>query len=181
MSQAQKNVEACLQKLRLLKMSLENRIEEYPMIAKALQGVEPNGETIATPTTLPRPAQLTGTFYLKLLGVEGLLDLYHLHMADLDLNSSASSIPPRTYSAGHVVKNNSRNFMTLPNPHQREREKEREKDRERTGTATDDDGGVVNTWYKRGSKHVRFKNAALQKQHSLEHIDDCSSKCQGIM
>lgn len=158
-------MDVSFQKLRLLKMSLENRMEEFPSLAKE----EQNGD-LGRPV-LPRPAQLTGTFYLKLLGVEGLLDIYTLRQSsELDKSSS----PPRTFSIGHMNKNNTRNFMTLPNPHHRDRDRDKEK-----GMVTSDEEGVggssTNTWYRRGSKHGRSK-ASLQKQHSLDHIDDASSQ-----
>ncbi len=170
-------MDASFNKLRILKMSLENRLEEFPSLAKSLPpGGEQNGDTRPV---LPRPAQLTGTFYLKLHGVEGLLDLYTLRQMTADIESK--STPPRTYSASQV-KNSARNFMTLPTPthrekekeREREREKEKEKERERTMTAEDENLGN-NTWYRRGSKHGRNKNTALTKQHSLDHIDEASS------
>lgn len=55
--QAQKSVELSIQKLRLLKMSLENRLEEFPSLAEAVKDQEQNGET---PPLLPKPTQLTG-------------------------------------------------------------------------------------------------------------------------
>lgn len=166
--QAQKNLDASFNKLRILKMSLENRLEEFPVLAKSFPGSEQNGD-LARPV-LPRPAQLTGTFYLKLHGVEGLLDLYTLRQITSDMDSNPVS-SPRTYSAGQVVKNTARNFMTLPTPSHRDREKREEKER----VTSDDEGTGNNTWYRRGSKHGR-KNAALTKQHSLDHIDEASSK-----
>ena len=163
-------MDASFNKLRILKMSLENRLEEFPTLAKSfLPGGEQNGDH--TRPVLPRPAQLTGPFYLKLHGVEGLLDLYTLRQITSDMDSKPSS-PPRTYSASQVVRNTARNFMTLPTPNHREREREKEKEKERV---TSDDEGQGNTWYRRGSKHGRNKNAALTKQHSLDHIDEASS------
>ena len=100
-TQAQKNMDASFNKLRILKMSLENRLEEFPTLAKSLQGGEQNGD--ARPPVLPRPAQLTGTVDLKLHGVEGLLDLYTLRQvtSDMEFKSSLNS-PPRTYSTSQV-------------------------------------------------------------------------------
>ena len=165
-------MDVSFQKLKLLKMSLDYRMEEYPVIAKALQGEEQNGE--CTPTTMPRPAQLSGTFYLKLLGVEGLLDLNTLRQSRLDLDSLTS--PSRTYSAGQMAKVPAKNFMTLPNPNHREREREKEK----AVVSTEEEAGGANTWYKRGSKHGRSKNTALQKQLSLDHIDEPNGECHQI-
>lgn len=148
-------------------MSLENRLEEFPSLAKSFPGGEQNGD-LGRPV-LPRPAQLTGTFYLKLHGVEGLLDLYTLRQITSDMDSNPLS-PPRTYSTGQVVKNSARNFMTLPTPNHRDRERKEERER-----ASDDEGTGNNTWYRRNSKHGRNKNTALTKQHSLDHIDEASS------
>ena len=167
--QAQKNRDDSFSKLRILKMSLENRLEEFPTLAKAMsEGGEQNGD-LGRPV-LPRPAQLTGTFYLKIHGVEGLLDLYTLRQITSDMEGTP---PPRSYSTSQAAKNTAR-FMTLPTPNHREREKEKERERAMT---TDDDGN--NTWYRRGSKHGR--NKALTKQHSLEHIDETSSKCPSFV
>ncbi len=174
--QAQKNLDASFNKLRILKMALDNRLEEFPLLA--IPG-EQNGD-MARPV-LPRPALLTGTFYLKLHGVEGLLDLYTLRQLTSDMDSKPSSSPPRTYSASQVVKNTARNFMTLPTPNHREREKEKEKERERerererASMSSEDEGVGTNTWYRRGSKHGRNKNTAMTKQNSLDHIDESSS------
>ena len=140
-------------------MSLDNRLEEFPTLAKE----EQNGGH--TRPVLPRPAQLTGTFYLKLHGVEGLLDLYTLRQITSD--ESVTS-PPRSYSASQSAKNTAR-FMTLPNPNHRDKEREREKG-DRAMTTEDEN----NSWYRRGSKHIRNKNTALTKQHSLDHIDETS-------
>ena len=139
-------------------------------MAKSFYAGVQNGDAAPTPTptTLPRPAQLSGTFYLKLLGVEGLIDLYSLRQANLEMD--VKSPPPRTYSASSASKNSTRNFMTLPNPHHRERDRDR--DRERAAMATEDDG--VPRYTRRGSKG-RKNN--LQKQHSLDHIDDPASEC----
>jgi hypothetical protein len=116
---------------------------------------------------------MTGTFYLKLHGVEGLLDLYTFRQMTSDMDNNPAS-PPRTYSTGQVLKNSARNFMTLPTPN---RERKEEREREKAITSSDDEGTGSNTWYRRGSKHGRNKNAALTKQHSLDHIDEVSSKC----
>ncbi len=179
---AQKNMESSFQKLRILKISRDNRIEEFPNLAKTFEG-ETNGDH--APPILPRPAQLTGTFYLKLHGVEGLLDLYTLRQAAMDVDSNQGNMV-RAYSTSQTVKNTARNFMTLPNPKHGDKEREREKEREKERAMASDDeisgpggsggSGGTNTWYRRGSKHGRNKNTAMQKQHSLDHIDDASSK-----
>ena len=167
--QAQKSIDISFQKLRLLKISLENRLEEFPRFIKV---DEQNGET--TPTILPRPAQLTGTLYLKLLGVEGLLDLSMLRAAVFDTDLPAHS-PSRTYSASHIVKNTARNFMTLPTPSHRDREREREKERDKSDEEISSGSSAAK---RRGSKHIRNKQSAssLQKQNSLDNIDISTSE-----
>jgi len=60
-----------------LKLSLENRLEEFPGLAKQ------NGDCAPAPQINKKPEPITGTFYLKLLGVEGLLDFtgnVHVYM-----------------------------------------------------------------------------------------------------
>ncbi len=166
--QAQKSIDFSFQKLRLLRLSLENRLEEFPEFAKPR---EQNGDSY--PPMMRRPEPITGTFYLKLLGVEGLLDFASLRSLP---ESDPPCTPPRSNSASHVVRNTARNFMTLPTPSHRQRELERERE-----VAEDDgalggsgSGGSHNTWYRRGSKHGRSKQSAsnLQKQRSLDHIAD---------
>ncbi len=168
--QAQKSVDFSFQKLRLLKVSLENRLEEFPEFAKP----EQNGDSYQP--MMRRPEPITGTFYLKLLGVEGLLDITSLRSLP---ESEATGTPPRSNSASHVIRNTARNFMTLPTPSHRQKELDREREREKE--TAEDDGALTgsgssshNTWYRRGSKHGRSKQSAsnLQKQHSLDHIAD---------
>lgn len=107
-TQAQKNYDVSSNKLRILKMSLENRLEEFPALVRPSQ--ELNGDHGGRPV-LPRPAQLTGTFYLKLLGVEGLLDLYTLRQIT---SEESGNSPPRSYSASQV-RDHSTGHYSLPN------------------------------------------------------------------
>ena len=144
------------------KLSLDNRLDDFPHLA------EQNGEV---PPIMPRSAQLTGTFYLKLLGVEGLLDFATIKATMTNDNDIPPCSPPRTYSASHIV----RNFMTLPTPSRR---KNAEKASAAAAASSEEDTGLVGsmTWIRRGSKHGRSKQTALTKQHSLDHIDDPSSE-----
>ena len=175
-TQALRSIDLCLQKLRLLKLSLDNRLDEFPHLA------EQNGE-VNTPPVMPRSAQLTGTFYLKLLGVEGLLDFATIRAtATNDINDIQPCSPPRTYSASHIV----RNFMTLPTPSRRESAEKAAASA--AASSFDDDSNIGGggsggsgsmTWIRRGSRHNRNKQAAaaaLTKQHSLDHIDDPTRK-----
>ena len=157
------------QKLCLLEMSLQNRLRENPGVASIVGGEQNGGGVTASPvTTLPRLAQLSGTLYLKLVGVEGLIDLCTLRQANQEMD--VRSPPPRTYSASMMSKNNTR-FKTLPNPHR----SDRERDKERSGAMADDE--AVPRQGRRGSK---AKKNSLQKQHSLDHIDDVAGKESSI-
>lgn len=167
LEKAQKSEKQSVQKLRLLQMSLENRLEEFPTYAETDQDGEP-------PALLPRPAQLTGTLYIKLLGVEGLLD-YHYLMA----KSGAECSPPRTYSAGHILSS-ARNYLTLPTPSHRDREREKERERERetqeeplSNSYSSPTGAGSARPRRGGSRHTKSKaGAGLTKQQSLEHMAD---------
>lgn len=170
--QAQKSIDVSIQKLRLLKMSLENRLEEFPNLAEAIKDQEQNGEGI--PPVLPRPTPLTGTLYLKLLGVEGLLDIHNLRM--ISGNDLQPMSPPRTYSGSAILKNTAR-FMTLPTPSHRDREREKEREREEEGGLSSSTGSTLHWPTRKGSRHVKSKATTLQKQHSLDHIADDSCKC----
>ena len=158
-------------------MSLENRLDEFPDLAVAVKSDNQNGE-VRTPPSHTRAAPITGTLYLKLLGVEGLLELGYLRAIS---SGDYPSSPPRSMSTSAVSKNQARNFMTLPTPTHRDRERqreEREREREKEEDALTSSGsyGGGGTWYRRGSRHGKSKATALQKQHSLEHIDDASSE-----
>ena len=177
-TQAHRSIDLCLQKLRLLKLSLDYRLDEYPHLA------EQNGE-VSIPPVMPKPAQLTGTFYLKLLGVEGLLDFATIRATTMfNDNDLQPCSPPRTYSASHIV----RNFMTLPTPSRRENA---EKAAAAAAASSEEDpgpggssGSGTMTWgIRRGSRHGKSKQAAsaLTKQHSLDHIDDPSSELWSII
>ena len=59
--QAQKSEKQSVQKLRLLRISLDSRLEEFPSLAEGV-GQDQNGDT---PPILPKPAQLTGQSQLE--------------------------------------------------------------------------------------------------------------------
>ncbi len=165
-------------------MSLENRLEEFPQFAET---IDENGVS-TTPPVLPRPAQVSGTFSVKLLGVEGLLDIRVLRSFS---SYELPYTPPRSNSSGTILSS-ARNFMTLPTPshrdrekekeREREREKERERERERDRDKDEDlsssytpTSSTTLHWPRRaGSKHVKQKGGVLQKQHSLDDIADGS-------
>lgn len=173
--QAQKSTDISRQKLRLLKMSLENRLEEFPNLAETIKDEEQNGEGL--PPVFPRPTPLTGTFYIKLHGVEGLLDFQILRqISGNDLQPMSS---PRTYSTGSAILKNTARFMTLPTPSHREREREKEREREREREKEEEgltsSTGSTYLWPRKGSRHGKSKTT-LQKQHSLDNITDDSCK-----
>ena len=85
-------------------MSLDNRLIEYPHLADdKIEESDPDCPII------PRPAQLTGTFIIKLVGIEGLLDLHTLRsLGGFDV----SSPNPRPSSTSLLSA-----LMTLPRSH----------------------------------------------------------------
>jgi len=104
-----------MQKLKLLQMSLDNRLNEFHHIEE-----EPTESTIAPPPVMPRPAALTGALYVKLIGVEGLLELHHLRI------SPGSPSFDHPLSPNHDIRHRAatigfigaaKNFMTLPTSH----------------------------------------------------------------
>lgn len=103
-----------MQKLKLLQMSLDNRLNEMHTI------VEETTETTNPPPVMPRPAALTGVLYVKLIGVEGLLELQHLRLPpgspsfDHPLSPN-HDIRPRAATIGFIGA--AKNFMTLPSSH----------------------------------------------------------------
>ena len=105
-----------MQKLKLLQMSLENRLNE-------LHTIEESAEATNPPPVMPKPAALTGALYIKLIGVEGLLELQHLRVPpgsplfDYPLSPNHDS-RPRAATIGFIGA--AKNFMTLPSSHRNE-------------------------------------------------------------
>ena len=104
-----------MQKLKLLQMSLENRLNEIHIIEEfsATEATNP-------PPVMPKPAALTGALYVKLIGVEGLLELQHLRLPpgspsfDHPLSPN-HDIRPRAATIGFIGA--AKSFMTLPSSH----------------------------------------------------------------
>lgn len=102
-----------MQKLKLLQMSLENRLNELHTIEESTEATNP-------PPVMPKPAALTGALYIKLIGVEGLLELQHLRVPpgsplfDYPLSPNHDS-RPRAATIGFIGA--AKNFMTLPSSH----------------------------------------------------------------
>lgn len=101
-----------MQKLKLLQMSLENRLNE-------LHAIEESTEATIPPPVMPKPAALTGALYIKLIGIEGLLELQHLRMPPgsplFDHPLSPNHERPRAATIGFIGV--AKNFMTLPSSH----------------------------------------------------------------
>ena len=120
-SQAQKTIDMSAQKLSLLRLSLDNRLEEYPHLAEPVKVHEENKEC---PPLLPRPNQMTGTLYVKILGVEGLVDMQALRDVESFHMGGESPQQGRSYSVGPSSRLGASKYMTLPNPHHRDKPEE---------------------------------------------------------
>ena len=105
-----------MQKLKLLQMSLENRLNEMHTIE------ESTTEATNPPPVMPKSSALniTGALYIKLIGVEGLLELQHLRLPpgspsfDHPLSPN-HDIRPRAATIGFIGA--AKSFMTLPSSH----------------------------------------------------------------
>ena len=106
-----------MQKLKLLQMSLENRLNEIHVIEELSTAEVTNPPP---PPVMPKPAALTGALYVKLIGVEGLLELQHLRLPpgspsfDHPLSPN-HDIRPRAATIGFIGA--AKSFMTLPSSH----------------------------------------------------------------
>ena len=107
-----------MQKLKLLQMSLENRLNEIHIIEELSTTAETTNPP--PPPVMPKPAALTGALYVKLIGVEGLLELQHLRLPpgspsfDHPLSPN-HDIRPRAATIGFIGA--AKSFMTLPSSH----------------------------------------------------------------
>lgn len=168
--QAEKNLRICAQKLRLLKMSLENRLVEFPHLAdERIEEADP------TCPIIPRPAQLTGTFLIKLVGIEGLLDLHTLRsLGGFDITS-----PQHRPSTSSLLSH----IMTLPRSHRANSTPSIDYDRVGGGVGGSVIGGMVDDkdagspgasstlhWHRSrgGSRHTKPKG--LMKQSSSQEL-----------
>lgn len=103
-----------MQKLKLLQMSLENRLNEMHTIEESTTGVT------NPPTVMPKPAALTGALYVKLIGVEGLLELQHLRLppgSPLFDHPLSPNHDMRARAATIGIIGAAKSFMTLPSSH----------------------------------------------------------------
>lgn len=134
-------------------MSLDNRQADFPHLIK-------DGEVESSSSNIPRPAQVTGTLSVKLVGVEGLVDI-----ATIRVESEGDSLNQQRASSTNLFTH----IMTLPrsratsSPHI-------SFDREKSDTDGNGQSYNSNTlaWHRPrgGSKHANRSKAHLEKQHS---------------
>lgn len=164
-----------MQKLRLLSKSLEFRYSEFPGLREApenSEGVHSNGSDAAkgsaakSPPRMPKPAAVTGTLAVKLLGAEGLLDATSIigDRPDMDIHSP---IDRHTRSATYTGP--SPHSQTLPG-----RSSHGSKDPSSPLSPGSSGGASTSTmgFVRRGSKHS--KTGALANRHSGEVVEDLS-------
>ena len=161
--QAEQNLKLCSQKLKLLKMSLENRLIEFPHLAE-----EAKDDTTGDGTgllTIPRPAQLTGTLTLKILGCEGLVDINYLRIS-CEIESLSSNSRPSTSSLlSHI--------MTLPRAHRANSSPQVDLEREMDKESTSPPSYASNTlaWSRpRGGSRYNKAKQSLSKQSSAQDL-----------
>ena len=143
-------------------MSLENRLAEFPHLAR-------NGEEnreLSTPN-VPRPAQVTGTLTVKIVGVEGLVD-----MSIVRETSEPDSLSPH-----HRVSSTSlfSHMLTLPRSRATSSPQiiyDREKPESDKETSSPYNSNTL-AWHRPrgGSRHNKSK-AQLQKHFSNQDLLD---------
>ena len=179
--QAQKTIDMSAQKLSLLKISLDNRLEEFPHLAEPAKVNEENKDC---PPLLPRPNQMTGTLYVKVLGVEGLMDLQALREADSSQLGGDSPSQGRSYSVGPSSRLGAPGkYMTLPNPHHRDKAEDHEGFTVPAGTSTVSSPGSSSTLHwpskpRRTSRH--HKSSTHTKSEGEEGGNSSCCKEGGV-
>lgn len=150
-------------------MSLDNRQTEFPHLIKDTDD-EPS-------SNIPRPAQVTGTLSVKLVGVEGLVDV-----AMIRVDSEGDSFSPHRASSTNLFTH----IMTLPrsratsSPHI-------SFDRDRGDTDGNGQSYNSNTlaWHRPrgGSKHANRSKAHLEKQHSgnQDLLEESLGECISVI
>ena len=163
-----------MQKLRLLSKSLEFRFSEFPSLREASENSDEmqsngsdaaKGSTAKSPPRMPKPAAVTGTLTVKLLGAEGLLDAASIigdRIGDMDSPSDR-----HTRSATYTGP--SPHSQTLPG-----RSSHGGKDPSSPLSPGSSGGASTSTmgFVRRGSKHS--KTGALANRHSGEVVEDLS-------
>lgn len=166
-SSAEQSLKHSRQKLELLKMSLDNRLGEFPHLVNE-NGVTPN---------VPRPAQVTGTLMVKAVGVEGLVDQSVIRT----LSGMDSLSPYHRPSTSSLLSH----IMTLPRSHransspQIDFEREREKtDLENSTSPPSDRIYSSNTlaWHRPrgGSRYSKAKNQLGKQSSAQDLLEDVS-------
>ena len=162
-------------------MSLNYRIEEFHFHAGPKHGEEWNDDCLSTSITIPPPDNISGTFYLKVLSIDGFLDLYSLRHTKFNLDFLPSTT--HVYSANQVVKMPSESFMTVPSLYHEKMKGKRDISLEISRAFTQPspnhhiryeeeiEGGACMI-YKRVSKHSHGEDTTLQKNYSVDHIDE---------
>lgn len=165
-----------MQKLRLLSKSLEFRYSEFPSLRETpdnTEGMHSNGNDAAkasiakSPPRMAKPAAVTGTLTVKLLGAEGLLDAATITGDRLDMDIH-SPIERHTRSATYAGP--SPYSQTLPG-----RSSHGAKDPSSPLSPGSGGGAGTSTmgFVRRGSKHSKT-GSALANRHSGEVVEDLS-------
>lgn len=161
------------QKVELLKMSLENRRMEFPHLFEDIK--ETSDEDGAGMRTFPKPAQLTGTLTVKLVGCEGLVDINYLRMTcGLD-SLSPHNRPSATSLFG---------LMTLPRSHRANSSPQVDLERELNKEVSSPGNYSSSTlaWHRPrgGSRHNKPKTT-LSKQSSAQDLIEEVSQGKRMM
>ena len=167
-------------------MSLADIIKEYPLVSENIKGKEPNLEYSAISVTMPQKAQLSGILYLKLLGVDGLLDLNSLHYSNMNPESHVS--PSHKSYSGEKIEVPAKKFIISPKQRKMEEEKtegvilpslkhhenviSREKEIESFKSVTEMDTVGGAHMYKRENMYRYMNKTPLLKKHSLDQMDE---------
>lgn len=163
-----------MQKLRLLTKSLDFRYSEFPNLREApenSEGMQSNGSDAAkgsaakSPPRMPKPAAVTGTLTVKLLGAEGLLDAATIigDRPDMDIHS-----PVDRHTRSATYAGPSPHSQTLPG-----RSSHGAKDPTSPLSPGSSGGAGTSTmgFARRGSKHLK---SALANRHSGEVVEEVS-------
>lgn len=163
-----------MQKLRLLSKSLDFRYSEFPSLREDpgdSEGMQSNGSDAAkgsaakSPPRMPKPAAVTGTLTVKLLGAEGLLDAATIigERPDMDIHS-----PIDRYSRSATYSGPGHHSQTLPG-----RSSHGAKDPSSPLSPGTGGGAGTSTmgFVRRGSKHSKTGSATANR-HSGEVVED---------
>ena len=171
-------------------MSVDHRIEGYSFLDKAMQEKMDDKMRLANPVTMASPAAVSGTFYLKLLGVEGIIDRKTLHQFKLNQTISAglidevqSKISMNHLSLDHEEKGHKvereqdeAGAVSVQNLHYQECDRKSRKMIEVKGVSAesqrDVDAERAHISYEKEEKHSHRKKTTPKKKNKMDHIDD---------